>query len=173
MILKIPAALLTVPAAGYIISTIALIFSKRGVDEIVHERGEDVERLRLAKNTAAVETRARLARMRIPHADVRQAIEYFLLVSGNILAAAGAQKRYLPQTTDAIDDVLGICSSYMESLESASISSRYGAAAEKTVEDTVAETARRIRFAAERLDELRKIELPRPGSPDLPEDNWE
>ena len=103
----------------------------------------------------------------MPNDAVKKAIEYFLLVSGQILDAARAGKRYIPQISAGIQEVIDICDAYMEALESASIANRYGTPDENKPDEVAGEAIRRIRFVAERLDELRRIELPSSNEFDL------
>jgi hypothetical protein len=142
-----------------VVST-ALLFSRRGAEEIINERDEERESTNRAKLAAAAEKRQELGRLRIPGHDVGDALQYFLLTSGEVLSAADRLGWYHPGLDASLDDVRAACTSYLKDLDDASASARYGAgggADPAAIEEAV---VRIIRSEAKRLYELRRIELP-------------
>ena len=146
--------------AAYAIVTVALIFSKRGAEEIIREKEEEVTESGRQKMAVAAELRKRIEVIRIPDERVTKEVQHYLLVSGIFFERAEQAGRYFPSAVDNVTQVLSACNSYLSKLDEASTSARYGTKPEKTHDELVSDTAAFIREAALRLDELRRIVLP-------------
>lgn len=117
----IPAALTVAYGAG----ATALFFSRRGAAEIVREREEDATREASGKIAAAAEMRDTIARLRIGEKEIAGELERFLLFSGELLESSERSGRYVPLAVHEIEQVLGICRSYLTALDRLSSRSRY------------------------------------------------
>ena len=146
--------------AAYAVITVALIFSKRGAEEILREKEEEVTESGRQKMADAAELRKRIEVIRIPDEKVIKEVQHYLLVSGIFFERAGQAGRYFPAAVDNVAQVLSACNSYLSKLDEASTSARYGTKPEKTHDELVSDTAAFIREAALGLNELRRIELP-------------
>ena len=143
------------------ISVTAMVFvSRRGAREIVQERDEDREREDLEKIREAESTRRRLAVLRIGDEWVRRELEHFVLVSGEILETCRQRKKPVPQVKAEIEDVFSSCSTYLRDLDRLSTSRRYGSEPETENNRLAANAAAFIEARRERLEELRRSELP-------------
>jgi hypothetical protein len=150
-------AVLTV---GYLTAATVLFFTRRGAQEIVHEQEEDRNRAISEKIEKAQETRGRLSYLRIPDEDVKNAIEAFLLVSGEYLEACRSKGTYLPQGFHEIEKTFETCESYYQAIDDISSSSRYRfddkKQTEAEAEGVKNTTLELIRSSTDRLRQLSK-----------------
>jgi hypothetical protein len=114
----------------YIVVTFIILSTKKGAKEIMNEQEED----RIKKINKIItryrEMRDRIAFLRIGDIDIRKAVEYFLLVSGNYFNKCREVVSYSPQVNRKIEEVLEICQIYLEEYDERLTESKYN------VEDT-------------------------------------
>lgn len=162
----------TLAAAGYLLGATGLFFSRRGAEAIVARRGSDAEAEALERMEASRKLRDRISYLRLPDAEVSRAVEYALLVSGELLEACARERRFVPRLSAELEDILAACTDYVKSADAASSSRRYagkGAGDEdKKPDERAATAAAFIRRSAEQLTEIRDVEFPRvPGGRDI------
>jgi hypothetical protein len=148
--------------AVYIGITFGMLFTKRGATEIVHERDEDIQKEAEQKLDDAAKIRKRLSFLRIPDSELKKALEYFLLVSGQALEACRRERKFLPQLKAELDDVLTVCSAYLKTADRKSIQRRYQNETDGSA-SPAQDAVHLIKRSASRLDEMRRIELPDAG----------
>ncbi len=161
----VPAAI----TAAYLLVSTVLLFSKHGAEEIVKEQEEvhtldAVERIQAAKKL-----RDRLARLRIPDPLVKKELDYFVLITGQILEASETQRRFQPAVTGELEDVLQACTYYLKTADSQALQDRYEQTeegskgdGEQSIAETAVKTADFIRRSARQLLELKRSEFPGP-----------
>jgi hypothetical protein len=110
----------------YLTVSVYFISTKRGIKEIIKENQED--RLKETEVTIQeyIEMRNTVSYLRINDKDIREAIEYFLLVSGNYLNKCRELKTYSPEANSRIQEVLKICQIYLEELDETVTEEKYG-----------------------------------------------
>jgi len=117
-----------IPAAAlilFLITTSLLMFSKKGAETI----NKIAEKARLKKIYKKIhnyeQIREKLTHLRISDEQVRKALEYFLLVSGDYLSKCNELKSYSPEANQQIQEALTICQIYLEELDESSTEKRY------------------------------------------------
>ncbi|MBN2536622.1 MAG: hypothetical protein JXB88_27310 [Spirochaetales bacterium] len=110
----------------YITATVIILFSKQGAKEILSEQEEDRVKKVNRVITRYREMRDRIAFLRIGDDEMRKAVEYFLLVSGNYFNKCRELLSYSPEANRKIEQVLEICQIYLEEYDDRLTEKRYG-----------------------------------------------
>jgi hypothetical protein len=110
----------------YITTTFFILFSKRGAKEILNEQEEDRVKKISKVITRYREMRDRIAFLRVGDNEVRKAVEYFLLVSGNYFNKCRERVSYSPEANRKIEQVLELCQIYLEEYDERLTEKRYG-----------------------------------------------
>jgi hypothetical protein len=114
--------------AVYILVTVLLFFSRRGASEVVAESEEDRLKAVTAKIDAYARTRDRIAVLRIGADTMREAVEYFLLVSADYIQKCRELASYSPEANERIERALEICQVFLGEMDESSTGKRYGTA---------------------------------------------
>jgi hypothetical protein len=109
----------------YVVATAVLLFSGRGASAV--SVGEEAERRRriMARVERFRELRERIGRLRIGDPEMRQAIEYFLLVSGEYLEGCAELVTYSPECNRRIEEVQEVVQIYLKELDESSTERRF------------------------------------------------
>lgn len=116
---------LALTAAAYLVVTVLLLFSRKGAAEIVGEEEEDRGKALKEKIAHYAELRERLAVLRLGDEEVRKALEYFLLASGEYLAACRELSSRSPAADAEIEKVLDVCQIFLGESDESSSEKRY------------------------------------------------
>lgn len=111
----------------YIGTTIGILLSKKGAKEILVEREEDRVQKVNKIITQYREMRDRISFLRIGDDDIRKAIEYFLLVSGNYFNKCRECISYSPEANRKVEEILELCQIYLEEYDELLTEEKYDA----------------------------------------------
>lgn len=139
---------LAVAVSAYAVVTAFLLFSGKGAREIVGEEEEDRGKAVRAKTAHYAALRERLSVLRIGDEEVRKALEYFLLVSGEYLAACGELAGRSPAADAEIEKVLELCQIFLGEADESSTERRYEVKDGGEFQDYGRRTAAAIRESA-------------------------
>lgn len=128
----------------YILVTALLFFSRRGASEVVAEGEEDRQKGIRAKLDKYTSVRDRIAVLRIGADEMREAVEYFLLVSGDYLQKCRGLASYSPEANERIERALEICQVFLGEMDETSTEKRYGIAGKAEDESPEAFSARTV-----------------------------
>lgn len=153
----------------YVASSAILFVSRRGVKAILRVQDSALEGRAEEQIAACRRIRDRISYLRLSDARVIKAVEYLLLVSGEMLEACARERRFVPRLQAELEDSLAACTDYMESADAAANERRYGgqsavsaeAVDESGATDAAAAAAAFIRRSAGQLSEIRESEFPR------------
>ena len=112
--------------AVYALSTLLVFFSRRGASEVVAESEEDRLKGIGAKVDRYAAIRDRIAVLRIGEQSMREAVEYFLLVSGEYIQKCRELSSYSPEGNERIERALEICQVFLGELDESATGRRYG-----------------------------------------------
>jgi hypothetical protein len=110
----------------YALATLLVFFSRRGASEVVAESEEDRLKGISAKVDRYAAIRDRIAVLRIGEQTMREAAEYFLLVSGEYIQKCRELSSYSPEANERIERALEICQVFLGELDESSTGRRYG-----------------------------------------------
>lgn len=135
----------------YLVVTALLFFSRRGASEVVAESEEDRLKAVRAKIDRVAAARDRIAVLRIGEQAMREAVEYFLLVSGEYIGKCRELSSYSPEANERIERALEICQVFLGELDESSTGKRYQIAARgpsETPEDFSSRSVQEMRECA-------------------------
>jgi hypothetical protein len=140
--------MLALAAAAYAVVTAFLVLSKRGASEIAGEEEEDRQKSIREKVARYAALREKIAVLRIGDEEMRKALEYFLLASGEYLAACGELGSYSPAANAEIDKVLEVCQIFLGEMDESSTERRYAVKDGADFRDTRQRTVAAVRESA-------------------------
>jgi hypothetical protein len=111
----------------YLLISIIIFFTRSGAKEIVNEREKDRITKIKEKLNFYRQIRDRISFLRINDQDVKQAIDLFLIVSGDYINKCGELANYSPQANRRLEEVLDVCQVYLERLDQSALSERFNA----------------------------------------------
>jgi hypothetical protein len=137
--------------AVYALATLLLFFSRRGASEVVAESEEDRLKMIGAKVDRYAAIRDRIAVLRIGEQSMREAVEYFLLVSGEYIQKCRELSSYSPEGNERIERALEICQVFLGELDESATGRRYGTipqAGDESAESFAARSVQAMRECA-------------------------
>ncbi len=137
----------------YAIGAGMLFLSRRGARAVVDEAEEERQKKVLARIDRFRELRDRISFQRIGDGEVRQAVEYFLLVSGEYLERCNELVSYSPECNQAIEEALEIVRIYQKGLDESSTERRYTADAPPAFAEYRERTVAALRERARQIKE--------------------
>jgi hypothetical protein len=150
-------------AAGYLVTSIILLFSRAGAREIVREQEEINDESAEAGIERTAVLRNRLAALRIPDPAVAKAVERITLIAGELIEEERRQGRYVPQIRAGLGEALEAYAAYLHHLDDESSRRRYGdlrAADDGAGPDPQTQVIRILSTITSRLAETGASELP-------------
>ena len=131
----------------YLVVSAIIFFTRSGAKEIVHEKEKDRITKVKEKLIFYKQIRDRIAFLRINDQDVKQAIDYFLIVSGDYIGKCGELCTYSPQANIRMEEVLDLIQIYLEKLDQSALSERFNVE-EKEFKDYKERTISAVKEAA-------------------------
>ncbi|MBN2444238.1 MAG: hypothetical protein JXJ04_22950 [Spirochaetales bacterium] len=134
---------------SYLVITIKILSSKHGAKEILIEQEED----RINKVNKIItqyrEMRDRIAFLRIGDEEVKKAINFFLLISGNYFNKCKELLTYSPEANRKIEEILELCQIYLEEYDEEITEIKFNMEDDDRVEQYKERTVKAIFDAAE------------------------